>query len=105
MTEKIKFTSKHFYKSRFHNAICHVILSTRHVVSSLVVLSCLLVMSCFRHILLKKLDWTLDPGAWTQDLPAKQKNVKKLLQITLPYHLLKFCRKRNRNNVFVVKHT
>ena len=59
------------------------------------VLSCLLVMLCFGHILLKKAG--LDSGPWTQDLPPKQKNVvKKLLQITLPFHLLKFCRKRNK---------
>ena len=100
---------KRFYRLRFGNVICHVILSTHHVVLLLVVLSCVLVMSCFGHILLKKagLDsglWTLDSGPWTQDLPPKQKNVvKKLLQITLLRHLLKFCRKRNRNNVFVVE--
>ena len=78
MTEKIKFTSKRFYKSRFHNAICHVILSTRHVVSSLVVLSCLLVMSCFRHILLKKAG--LDSGPWSlySGPPRQPKKCKKI---------------------------
>ena len=67
---------------------------------------CLVYLSC--HVsgisYLKKLNWTLDSGPWSQDLPPKQKNVKKLLQITLPGHLLKFCRKRNRNNVFAVEH-
>ena len=96
MTEKFAFTSKRFYRLRFHNAICHIILL-------LVVLSCLLVMSCFRHILLKKagLDsglWTLEPGLRTS--PPNKKNVKKLLQIILPCHLLKFCRKRNRKKCF-----
>ena len=62
MTEKIKFTSKRFYKSRFHNAICHVILSTRHIILSLVhgvVLSTCHVM--FRAYPIKK-SWT---GLWT----------------------------------------
>ena len=104
---------KRFYRLRFRNVICHVILSTHHVVLLLVVLSCVLVMSCFGHILLKKagLDsglWTLDPGLRTspRPLPPTRKCCKKkLLQITLPHHPLKLCRKRNRNNVFVVEHT
>ena len=58
--------------------ICHVILSTRHVVSSLVVLSCLLVMSCFRHILLKKAG--LDSGPWSlySGPPRQTKKCKKI---------------------------
>ena len=102
---------KRFYRLRFGNVICHVILSTHHVVLLLVVLSCVLVMSCFGHILLKKAG--LDSGLWTLDSgppPApspQQENIvkKKLLQITLPHHPLKLCRKRNRNNVFGVEHT
>ena len=69
------------------------------------VLSCLPVMLCFRHILLKKAG--LDSGLWTLDSgPPHQtkKCCKKILLITLPRYLLKFCRKRNRNNVFVVEH-
>ena len=106
MTDKFAFTSKCLYRSRFCNAISHVILSTRRVVLLLVhgvVLSTCHVM--FRAYPIKK-RWT---GLWTVDLglriSPKQKNVvKKLLQIILPHHLLKFCRKRNRNNVFVVEH-
>ena len=56
---------KRFYRLRFRNVICHVILSTHHVVLLLVVLSCVLVMSCFGHILLKKAG--LDSGLWTLD--------------------------------------
>ena len=62
MTEKIKFTSKRFYKWRFHNAInlsCHLVYSSCRLVACGVVLSTCHVM--FQAYPIKK-SWT---GLWT----------------------------------------
>ena len=55
----------------------------------------------FGHILKAGLDHGLDPEL-RSCLPPSQ--TKTYSGITLPRHLLKFCRKREINNVFMVKH-
>ena len=71
---------KRFYRLRFRHVICHVILSTHHVVLLLVVLSCVSCHVMFRAYPIKKSWtglWTLDSGPPPAPSPQQENVVKK----------------------------